>query len=85
MDGQCFLPLLEPEALHKHEKAPDMIAVEMGEQQGIERIVIEAGTLVRAAEGFTAIEDQGGFAETVQERGMIPVSTRPAVSSTKTG
>jgi hypothetical protein len=85
IDGQCFAAFFEPESLHEHEEAADMIGVEVGNEHSVNGVVAQAGSFVVAVNGFSAINEDPGSAEAVEKGGVIAVWGGGAVAGAETG
>ena len=83
MDGEFASAPLQPKALHEHEKATDMVEVQMRQEYAVDGIVVDAGLVKATAHRFAAIDEQPGLAEAVKVGGMIALG-RPAVTDSET-
>jgi hypothetical protein len=79
-DPQWFLPPSEPETLEQHEKATDVIAVQMRDENLIDGVTVEPQRLKAPADRLTAIHQQRGAADAVKIGRMIPIRASHAVA-----
>jgi hypothetical protein len=59
--------------------------MQMRQENGVRQIVTQPARFEAAIDRFTAIDQNRGFAETIQKRGVIAIRARPAVANAETG
>ncbi len=85
INREWFVALLEPKTLDQHEQPAEMIAVEVGNDNGVDDVVSEAGSFIGGADGFAAIDEDIRAAEGVEVGGMVAVGDRDAVAGAEAG
>ena len=65
-------------------KSADMIAMQVGNENAVDGVILEAGVLEMAADRLAAIDQEVDLAETVEKGGVRPVSTGPTIADAKT-
>src|SRR5256885_578559 len=75
---------LQPHSLHEHEKAADMIRMEVRKKNGIDCVVTETTRLVAPIHGFTTINKNCSLAEAIKKRCVIAVGAGGARGGAET-
>jgi hypothetical protein len=70
--------------LQQHEKAADMVGVEVGEKDCVEKVVAQAAGFVAAVNRLAAINENRSLAEPIKEGGVVAIRAWPAVARPKT-
>jgi hypothetical protein len=70
MNRQLLLALLQPQTLHEHEKAANVVAVQMGNENAVNQIVTQPGRFERPSDALTTVQEDRGFAKLIEIRGV---------------
>src|SRR5262249_31516789 len=78
---QGFSPPFEPEPLHQHKEAADVIGMGVRKENTINQVVTQPAAFVTAVNGLAAIDQYGVVAKTIEESRMISVRARPSITN----